>query len=79
MNREVIKNFKGSYNIIGKIYVQKEKCTICGEYKTCLHSDGSENELVEAYLYPECVIEQCRKFDFECNKIHISSLKNWMI
>ena len=54
---KTIKEFKGGYGRIGKIWVEMYECTICGHEKICIASDASEGEYHNAWFCLTCVEE----------------------
>jgi len=57
----LIQNFDGGYNRIGKVWVEINRCSICGIEKICISSDGSEGEYNNVYLCADCVKAECDK------------------
>ena len=60
-DKRLIKTFDGCYGRQGEIWVEKEKCELCGIEKICISSDGSEAEYVYVYICAECVSIECNK------------------
>jgi hypothetical protein len=59
MTERIVKEFKGIYGQNAKVWVEKHECTLCGEKKICIVSDGSEGEFDCAWFCPECVKKEC--------------------
>jgi len=59
--KRLIQNFDGGYGRIGNVWVEINKCGICGIEKTCITSDGSGGEYDNVYLCADCVKTECDK------------------
>lgn len=55
--------FNGGYGREGNIWLEEEKCSLCGNTTVCIASDGSEEEYDYACMCLSCIRSAFKKWE----------------